>query len=165
LSFEFFSLDMKAGPLMSAIRILPFEKRTAFDATGKPVEGKLPEGLCVRYGLKEGALLLLNGVEGRASGFGLEHIQANTGRMKQLSGLGFTSAHMFVRYVFENYTAVSQQPDGRIVLVAERNADYLWVVCLWDPDRLVWSVTTAIPKRHKRGLTFIWTAGQESQTA
>lgn len=150
---------------MSAIRILPFEKRTAFDATGKPVEGKLPEGLCVRYGLKEGALLLLNGVEGRASGFGLEHIQANTGRMKQLSGLGFTSAHMFVRYVFENYTAVSQQPDGRIVLVAERNADYLWVVCQWDPDRLVWSVTTAIPKRHKRGLTFIWTAGQESQTA
>ena len=150
---------------MSAIRILPFEKRTAFDATGKPVDGKLPEGLCVKYGLNDGALLLLNGIEGRSSGFGLEHIQANMGRMKQLSGLGFNSVHAFVRFVFENYNSVSQQPDGRLVLVAERKADYLWVICQWDHDRLVWSVTTAIPKRHKRGLTFIWTAAQEGETA
>ncbi len=150
---------------MPPVGILPVEKRTAFDPTGRPVEGMLPDGLCERHGLKNGVLLLLNGVEGRDTGFGLKHIEAKLSRVKQLSGLGFNSVHGFVRFVFQSYSAISLQRDGRLILVAERKADYLWVICQWDESRSVWSVTTAIPKRHNRGLEFIWTAKKGDETA
>ena len=144
---------------------LPIEKRTAFDNTGKPVEGALPQGLCELHGLNEGPLLLLNGIEGRTGGFGLAHIEANHSRIKQIGGLGYKSVHAFIRYVFENYSIIAIQLDKRLIIISAKAADYYNVVCQWDDDRSVWSVTTALPKRHRRNLNVIWEALETDETA
>ena len=109
-------------------------------------------------------MLLLSGFEGRSSGFGLAHIEARPQRMKQLNGLGYSSAHGFVRDVFRNYSLVSLQENERLALIYERGADYLFVICQWDNTRSVWSVTTALPKRHKR-LQVVWTREKDEKMA
>ena len=102
-------------------------------------------------------MLLLNGFEGRSSGFGLAHIEAKPSRLKQLKGLGYPSAHAFIRDVFQNYSQISLEDGGRLALIYERPPDYLFVICQWDEALSVWSVTTALPKRHMRNARIIWT--------
>ncbi len=144
---------------------LPFAKRTAFDSLGHPVEGALPQGLSAQLGLPDGKMLLLNGFENNKSGFGLAHIEAKPQRMKQFVGLGYKTAHRFVRDVFENYSMIGLEENARLAIIYERGADFLFVFCHWDEALQVWSVTTALPKRHKRGVNVVWTRGRGEETA
>jgi len=144
---------------------LPFAKRTAFDSLGYPVEGSLPQGLCVQLGLPDGKMLLLNGFENNKSGFGLAHIEAKPHRMKQFEGLGYKTAHSFVRDVLRNYSFIGLQENQRLAFIHQRGADYLFVFCHWDEALQVWSVTTALPKRHKRGVHVVWTRNPGESTA
>lgn len=136
---------------------LPPEKRTAFDHLGRAVEGNLPPEVCLRLGTSVARMVLLNGFEGRSTGFGLAHIEAKPSRMKQLKGLGYNSAHAFIRDVFQNYSRISLEEGGRLALICERPPDYLVVICQWDAAIGVWSVTTALPKRHMRNARVVWT--------
>ena len=135
---------------------LPFAKRTAFHQTGWAAEGFIHADVALLGGVKSGPVRLLNGAEGRGGGFGLAHIEANAGRMKQLASLGFKAVHSYVRHILADATMIALEPDGRIVIVREDGAEYHHLICQWDVDMGIWSVTTAIPKRHARGLNVFW---------
>ena len=48
------------------------------------------------------------------------------------------------------------QADGRLILM-RRDASYSHqVVCQWDADLTIWSVTTAIAMRRERNLNIVW---------
>lgn len=137
-------------------KVLPIAKRTAFDQTGRAVEGVIHVEVAALAGINAGPVKLLNGAEGRGGGFGLAHIEANAGRKKQLASLGFQSIHNYVRHIIEGVTMMALQDDGRIILVREDGAEFHHLICQWDGELNIWSVTTAIPKRHARGLIPFW---------
>jgi hypothetical protein len=136
---------------------LPKEKRTAFDANGKSAEGVLPEELTRSGQCHDGTIKLLTGVEGRTGGFGLAHVEAKPERLKGISSLGFKTVHAYPRYIFADMTHIGLQEDGRIVVIREDVSSFHHVICQWDQDLRIWSVTTIIPKRHARGINLIWT--------
>jgi hypothetical protein len=139
----------------------PPEKRTSFDRIGRPAEGEITQEQAAALGCTAGIVRLLTGVQGRSGGFGAAHIESNASRMKQIEGLGFKSLHAYLRYVLANVSFIGKQSDGRVVLVADFQAVYHHVICQWDADLKIWSVTTAIPKRNKRDVEVLW----KSETA
>lgn len=136
--------------------IIPREKRTAFDALGRSVECELLRDWEVLVGARLGPIKLLNGVEGRTGGFGLEHIQAKPERIKQISSFGFGTVHSYLRFVLEFVTHMGFQQDGRMVLIREDGRQFHHIICQWDPTLHVWSITTAIPKRNMRDVVVSW---------
>lgn len=134
----------------------PVAKRTAFDAVGNAVEGEVTEEVAALGAIPAGRILLLNGAQGATSGFGLAHIESNISRMNQIGSLGFRSAHAYVRFILADPTQIAHAENGRINVVREHGTHYHHLICQWDAELDVWSVTTAIPKRHARGLNTIW---------
>ncbi len=142
---------MSVAPL-----ILPREKRTAFDALGRSVEFKLLSDWEELAGEAQGPIKLLNGIEGRAGGFGLDHILAKPGRIKQIESFAYKTVHAYLRFVLQGVTHMGFQADGRMVLVREDGTQYHHVICQWDKALSVWSITTAIPKRNMRDVVVSW---------
>ncbi len=142
--------------MKAALPILPREKRTAFDAMGRSVECQLQDGWKPLTGDRNGPIKLLNGIEGRAGGFGLDHILAKPGRIKQIGSFGYKTVHAYLRFVLQGVTHMGFQADGRMVLVREDGTQYHHVICQWDKALSVWSITTAIPKRNMRDVVVSW---------
>ncbi|WP_161913338.1 hypothetical protein [Methylosinus sp. C49] len=136
--------------------IIPPTKRTALDRLGRPAEWALSAAQCDAVVCRRGVVRLLNGVQGRETGFGCAHIESNEGRMKQIRGMGFASLHAYLRRVFADVAFIGKQPDGRIILIAEFELIYHHIVCQWDDDLSIWSITTAIPKRNMRDVNPLW---------
>lgn len=143
-------------PQPQKIVILPLEKRASLDKRGYPAEFSLTPDQASAANCAAGVVRLLNGVQGRSSGFGAAHIESNINRMKQIEGLGFKSLHSYIRFVFDNVRFVGKQEDGRIVLVSESNGIFHHVIGQWDDELRIWSVTTAIPKRNMRDVKVVW---------
>ncbi|MBZ9754033.1 hypothetical protein LB524_01935 [Mesorhizobium sp. ESP6-5] len=119
--------------------------------------GFITEEMAALAGCKSGPIRVLEGLQApNGKGFGLTHIEANGPRGRQLDGLGFNSALEFVAYIAANFTIVSTQANGRLLLLSECKHDWLHLVVEWDPEGF-WSCTTAIPKRHKRDIVAVWT--------
>ncbi|AZO29800.1 hypothetical protein [Mesorhizobium sp. M1B.F.Ca.ET.045.04.1.1] len=119
--------------------------------------GYITEEMAALAACKSGPVRLLEGFQApNGKGFGLLHIEANIPRGRQLEGLGFNSAVEFVAYIAANFVMVATQENGRLLLLAQCKNDWLHLVVEWDPEGF-WSCTTAIPKRHARGITAVWT--------
>lgn len=148
------------GPavLETKIVILPFEKRTVFGPSGKADIGVITDEIAAAVGCQPGSVRLLNGVE-RNGGFGCKHIESHASRIKQFEGLGHRSVFHYCLYVAGGFEAVALQTDGRIVLIRREHQTSHQLICQWDEDLLIWSVTTAIPKRHERGMSIMWEIG------
>jgi hypothetical protein len=144
------------GEMRPTLPIFPREKRTAFDALGRSVECELLPDWEVLVGARLGPVKLLNGVEGRTGGFGLEHIQAKPDRIKQIASFGFATVHAYVRFVLDQVTHMGFQQDGRMVLIREDGRQFHHIICQWDPALSIWSITTAIPKRNMRDVVVSW---------
>lgn len=99
---------------------------------------------------------LLNGVEGNSGGFGRIHIESHASRAKQLEGLGYKDVISYVAFVTAEFNFVGMQDDGRIILIREHSGMYHHVICQWDDDLQIWSITTAIPKNNMRKVNVIW---------
>jgi hypothetical protein len=76
--------------------------------------------------------------------------------MRQLNILGFVDAVTYVHHVAAQYQFVALEPDGRITVIRESRSLYHHVVCQWDQQLRVWSVTTAIPKNNMRKANIVW---------
>lgn len=137
---------------------IPVPKRTVFTKTGLGDLGAISEAIAAEVSIPHGPIKLLNGVEGATGGFGREHIESHVSRMKQLQGMGYSDVVSYVYYVASAFTYVAQQEDGRIIIVREDGSLYHQVICQWDEDLNVWSVTTAIPKNNIRKLKIVWRA-------
>jgi len=135
---------------------LPVAKRTAFNAVGRSCSGELSQDVAQALGCKSGTIRLLNGYEGQHGGFGLAHIEAHENRIKQIKNSGFHSVHAYISAILDNYSMAALQEDGRIVLIYENSMVYHHLICQWDSDLSIWSVTTAIPKRNIRNLNILW---------
>lgn len=138
------------------IAVRPVAKRTAFDNVGNPVEGAITDEVAALGSIPAGRILLLNGAQGATGGFGLAHLEDNTGRIKQINSLGFKSAHAYVRFILADPTHIAHAEGGRINVIREDGTNYHHLICQWDAELALWSVTTAIPKRHARKLKLIW---------
>ena len=137
---------------------LPVEKRTVFGPSGKGDLGTITDEMAEKIECKAGVVRLLNGVEGRNSGYGLKHIEAKESRGKQIAGLGYRNVFAYVSDIAGGFDAIALQDDGRLVLI-KRNGPYSHqCVCQWDEDLEIWSVTTSIPMRRERDLKIVWGA-------
>jgi hypothetical protein len=143
-------------PPYPKLSILPFEKRSALDHLGRPVEGLISPGLAAILGCERGPIRLLNGVQGHTGGFGCAHIESYASRVSQIQSMGFRGVHDYVRSILSDTAFAGTQEDGRISIVSEKGRNVNHLICQWDEDLLIWSVTTAIPKRHMRGINILW---------
>lgn len=107
-------------------------------------------------GLPHGPIKLLNGIQGRHSGYGRVHIESHSSRMKQISGLGFKDVVTYIYSIASSFDKVATQENGRILILTFRDALHHHVICQWDDQLQVWSVTTAIPKAVMREEAIIW---------
>jgi hypothetical protein len=105
--------------LYPPVKILPPEKRTAFDALGRPVEGVINPEVAEKLGCVAGSVKLLNGVQGHSGGFGLRHIESYANRVAQIAAMGHISVHAYVRLVICEFGWAGRQDDGRISLIYE----------------------------------------------
>ncbi len=138
------------------VQLTPAEKRTVFDAKGRGELGVISDNIAEAVGCNSGPIKLLRGVEGRTGGFGEAHIEANSSRMKQLEGVGFTKVVNYARFIADNLSMVGLQADGRIVVITEKDQTFHHLICQWDDQLSIWSVTTAIPKRNMRNVNVLW---------
>jgi hypothetical protein len=136
--------------------LIPVEKRTVFAPNGDSDMGVVTTEIAATIGCRAGSIRLLRGIEGRAGGFGLAHILANDGREERIRGLGFLTIEHYVRRVATAYDFVGVQDDGRLVLILDHAGCFNHLICQWDEELGVWSVTTAIPKRNMRGVKVMW---------
>jgi hypothetical protein len=136
--------------------ILPFRDRTVFLARGRGELGEVPDTVAGALCCPSGPIRILNGFHGAdGKGYGLAHIEAHSHRMSAIAGLGFADAMGFVQFIASNYSKAATQENGRVLLLAERGSHWCHLVAQWN-ERGFWSVTTAIPKRHHRGLKIVW---------
>lgn len=134
--------------------MLPFEKRTVFDNRGNGDRGALPEDIADPLGVPAGPIRLLNGVEGRHGGFGLAHIQAR--REKHILGLGYPSILHYVHFIASGYNAIALQDNGRLMFLREHEAQRHRLICQWDAELGIWSVTTSFPKYGISDIEIAW---------
>jgi hypothetical protein len=136
--------------------VLPVEKRSALDHLGRRVEGSVSAELAKILGCRAGPVRLLNGVQGHTGGFGFAHIASYENRVTQIKSMGFLGVHDYVSSILSDTACAGTQPDGRVSLVSENGRNVNHLICQWDADLSIWSVTTAIPKRHARGINILW---------
>jgi hypothetical protein len=141
---------------MSAPVVIPFEKRTVFDAQGRGDLGTVSDEIAAAINCNAGMIRLLNGVQGRHSGFGLAHIEHHASRIKQVQGLGFRGALDYVRFIASGYDRIASQENGRLMFLREKTGMHHRLVCQWDQELGIWSATTAIPKTGISDLTIVW---------
>ncbi len=141
---------------MALLPLSPVEKRTVFAPNGDSDMGAVTAELAAHIGCQAGPIRLLRGIEGRTGGFGLAHIKANDGREGRILGLGFLSIEHYVRRIATAYDFVGQQDDGRLVFICDQGGCFNHLICQWDGELNLWSVTTAIPKRNMRGVNVLW---------
>lgn len=134
---------------------LPKEKRTVFLRNGLGELGEVPEDVAAAIGINAGVIKLLHGVEGRTGGFGLAHIESKQ-RIQHFKEMGFAEVVDFVRFVASEYEEFGIQNDGKVVFQRHRDQYVYQIICLWDVDLSIWSVTTAIAKRAERKLKICW---------
>ncbi|TBA38444.1 hypothetical protein [Rhizobium ruizarguesonis] len=127
-----------------------------FTKTGLGELGQITEEIAVHCSIAPGPIKLLNGVEGANGGFGREHIESHTSRMKQLEGMGYADVVSYIYFVVSNFTHLAVQEDGRLVIVRQDGQLFHHVICQWDEELCNWSVTTALPKHNMRKLEIIW---------
>jgi hypothetical protein len=139
--------------------ILPFAKRTVTDKRGNGDLGVITNEIALAIKCNPAVIRLLNGVEGRTGGFGLAHIEGR--RIDRILGLGFADVHSYAHFIASGFTEIAIQEDGRLVLLREAKSLYHWLICQWDDELGIWSVTTVIPKPHKRELTVVWPIGEK----
>jgi hypothetical protein len=118
--------------------------------------GFLTPEIAVACKMQTGPIRLLQGLEGRRSGFGLEHILAKPGRLRQIETLGFRDVVSYVQYVATNFSAVAMEDNGRLLFHLDYSGCSHELICQWDDAIGVWSVTTIIPKRISRNLNVVW---------
>jgi hypothetical protein len=133
---------------------IPFEKRTVFDSQGRGDLGSVPAEIAAVVGCRYGPIRLLNGAK---AGFGLAHIVSHADRVRQLAGLGFRDVRSYVLFIASDYEAIAKQPDGRLVFLREYRGLNHRLICQWDEELAIWSITTAIPKPGRRELQIVWT--------
>lgn len=138
------------------LTLLPYEKRTVFTSSGIGELGFITEEIAAEINVSAGPIKLLNGVEGRTGGFGRQHIEAHTQRMKQLAGLGYKDVITYVHSVAASFDKIAMQDNGRILILSYKDNLHHHVICQWDQDLKVWSVTTAIPKGAVRNENIVW---------
>lgn len=137
--------------------ILALEKRSVTDSRGNGDLGIVTAEIALAINCKAGVIKLLNGVEGRkGGGFGLAHIESHASRVKQIQGLGFADVFAYVRFIASDFDEIAMQEDGRLVFLRGQSSMIHWLICQWDEDLGIWSVTTSIPKPQKRGLKILW---------
>jgi hypothetical protein len=136
--------------------IIPKEKRTVYGSGGRADLGVVTDEMASAAGCNPGPIRLLNGTEGRVSGYGLEHLLAKPGRLAQIEQLGFREVVGYVQFVASNFAVIASQEDGRLLFEAERDGVFHHLVCQWDNELGIWSVTTIVPKRASRGLNVVW---------
>lgn len=141
-----------------AITPLPYEKRTVFTASGNGELCHISAEVAAVCGVNAGPLKLLNGVEGNSGGFGRIHIESHASRVKQLDGLGYKDVISYVAFVAAGYTKIGLQEDRRIIIIREQSGMFHQVVCQWDDELRIWSVTAAIPKNNMRKVVVVWEA-------
>ncbi|MEN9895305.1 MAG: hypothetical protein RIR97_1157 [Pseudomonadota bacterium] len=138
------------------VKPIPYEKRTVFPSTGTGDLGFITEEIAATINVRAGPIKLLNGVEGRAGGFGRRHIEAHASRMKQIYGLGYKDVITYVQNVVASFDRIATQENGRILILSYKNNLHHHVICQWDDDISAWSVTTAIPKSTVRNANIVW---------
>lgn len=138
---------------MNVSGVLPFEKRTVFDGQGRGDLGFVTDAIALAINCSAGAIRLLNGAK---AGFGLAHIESHASRVKQIEGLGFRDVFAYVRFIASDFEAIAVQADGRLVFLREHQNMTHWLICQWDAELTIWSVTTTIPKPTRRGLNVVW---------
>lgn len=138
------------------LKILPVEKRTVSGASGKMDLCVITDEMAAIVRCKAGVVRLLKGVEGRNGGFGNAHIESHARRMKQFEAMGHRSVFQYCAFVGAGLEAISVQPDGRIVLIRRDASNSHQVICQWDEELEIWSVTTAIPMRRERDMNIMW---------
>jgi hypothetical protein len=124
--------------------LLPVEKRTVFPVTGTGDLGFVTEEIALKIGCEAGPIKLLNGVEGRSTGFGLAHIEAR--RLKHIVGMGYKDVVTYVKFVVSDFEMIVSQPGGRLLFIRKSDRYFHHVVCQWDEELKIWSTTTALPK-------------------
>ncbi|MGC0052204.1 hypothetical protein ACNSPG_03945 [Brucella pituitosa] len=144
-------MNVTVGPIVP----LPKEKRTVFTRNGNGDLGIVSPEAAQAASIHPGFIKLLHGVEGRNGGFGLAHIESKQ-RVEHFKKLGFDEIIDFVRFVAEEYDEFGVQDDGKVVFQRHRDQLIHQVICLWDEDLKIWSVTTAIAKRAERNLKICW---------
>jgi hypothetical protein len=123
---------------------------------GETCRGLNKPRACGNPWVREGPIRLLNGVQGHTGGFGCAHIESYASRVSQIQSMGFRGVHDYVRSILSDTAFAGTQEDGRISIVSEKGRNVNHLICQWDEDLLIWSVTTAIPKRHMRGINILW---------
>jgi hypothetical protein len=141
-----------------AVIPIPFAKRTVFTASGNGELCLISEEVATSCGVNAGPVKLLNGVEGSNGGFGRVHIESHASRVKQLEGLGYKDVISYVAFVAADFSMVGLQEDGRIIIIREHSSMFHHVVCQWDDEMGIWSITTAIPKNNMRKVNVVWRA-------
>lgn len=142
--------------MMKPMPMLAVEKRTVTDSRGQGELGVVTAEMALAIGCNAGLIKLLNGVQRHSGGFGMAHIEAHASRVKQILGLGFGDVFAYVRHIASGFDEIAMQDDGRLVFLRSQGTMVHWLICEWDTDLGVWSVTTTIPKPQKRGLRIVW---------
>jgi hypothetical protein len=141
---------------LKPIQPIPKEKRTVFGSGGRSDLGFVTIEIAAACKVQTGPIRLLQGLEGRNSGFGLEHILAKPGRLRQIESFGFRDVVSYVQYIATNFSAVATEDSGRLIFQQDYAGCSHELICQWDTALRAWSVTTIIPKRASRNLNIIW---------
>jgi hypothetical protein len=136
--------------------VLPVEKRSALDHLGRRAEGVISPELAQILGCRAGPVRLLNGVQGHTGGFGFAHIESYRSRVLQIQSMGFRGVHDYVLHILSETAFAGLQENGRICLISEKGQSFNYLICQWDAEVSLWSVTTVIPKRHMRDVNVLW---------
>lgn len=142
--------------MIDKFKPLPYEKRTVYTSSGIGDLGFITNEIAEAINIPAGPIRLLNGVEGRKSGYGREHIEAHPSRMKQLAGLGYRDVVTYVFNVAASFDKIATQENGRILILSFKDNLHHHVICRWDEELCIWSITTAIPKSAVRNANIVW---------
>jgi hypothetical protein len=136
--------------------VIPFAKRTVFTSSGVGDLGRVDVKIAEIIAKPSGAIRLLNGVEGAKTGFGRIHIESHEKRVKQINGMGFKDVVSYIYHVASAYERIALQENDRLLFLREGQGLQHQVICQWDDEIGIWSVTTAFPKGAVRGLQILW---------
>ena len=106
--------------------------------------------------LPAGSIRLLHGFQGPRGGFGRLHIEAYPDRLAQLRSEGMAGVVDYVAFVAGDPDAVALERDGRLSVIRRGRRLFHHLICRWDRELSIWSVTTAIPKRNLGKGTILW---------
>lgn len=112
--------------------------------------GYIDDSVAAKIGVTGGPIRLQVGYPG-PRGFGNLHVEAHTPRIKQLKELGYGSFLLFCAEVAQNYEAIQQGENDRLILIREKlGRDLRLIVEYCNQGDAFWTIITGMPYRVSR---------------